>query len=55
MEGIPGWLILGIFAVYGLAVIGLLPALAAVGNFLAGRLEQARTLFAGALLSEAVV
>jgi len=55
VEGTPGWLIIGIFVVYGLAVVALLPALTAVGYFLARRPQQARTLLAAALLGEAVV
>jgi hypothetical protein len=55
VEGTPGWLILGIFVVYGLAVVALLPALAAAAFLLAGRSQPARALFAVALLGEAVV
>jgi hypothetical protein len=54
VEGIPGWLLLGIFVVYVSAVAAVVPAVAAVGHLLARRPHRARTLLAAALLGEAV-
>ncbi len=54
MEGFPIWWIYGIIAVYGLMGLSVVPALAAIGFLLARRPHQALTLFATALLSEAI-
>jgi hypothetical protein len=55
VEGMPGWLVLAVFACYGLMGLSLLPAFAAGVLLLARRPQQALKLFATALLCEAVV
>jgi hypothetical protein len=54
VEGIPGWFLFAVLVIYGLMGLSLLPALAAIGFLLARRPQQALTLFATALLCEAV-
>jgi hypothetical protein len=55
VEGIPGWVLLAGYALFGLMGLAVLPALTAVGFLLAGHPLQARGLFATALLCEAIL
>jgi hypothetical protein len=55
VEGMPGWLPLAGIVLFGLMGLAVVPALAAVGLWLAGRTYPARVLFATALLCEAIL